>query len=233
MPGIDAKSAAPRAHRRGRGGRAARHRLHLHRGPDLEPDGQYLLFSDMPGDMRRRWDEPGGGAGGAASPSNKCNGMTLDDDGSLLVCEHVTSSVVRIEPDGRHARDARQPLPGQGAQQPERRRRRARTARSTSPTRPTGACRASASSASRSSTSRASTGSRPGGGEPELLVGRVRAAERAVLLARRVAAVRQRHRPRAHPRLRRRRRRHARERPHVLAEGIGTGDLERAISSTA
>ena len=28
-------------------------------------------------------------------PSNKCNGMTLDSDGNLIVCEHVTSSVVR------------------------------------------------------------------------------------------------------------------------------------------
>ena len=33
-------------------------------------------------------------------PSNKCNGMTRDNDGNLLVCEHVTSSVVREAPDG-------------------------------------------------------------------------------------------------------------------------------------
>jgi gluconolactonase len=35
-----------------------------------------------------------------ASPSNKGNGMTLDSDGRLIVCEHSTSSVVRIDPDG-------------------------------------------------------------------------------------------------------------------------------------
>jgi gluconolactonase len=33
-------------------------------------------------------------------PSNKCNGMTLDNEGNLIVCEHVTSSVVREMPDG-------------------------------------------------------------------------------------------------------------------------------------
>jgi gluconolactonase len=67
-------------------------------GPIWNPDG-YLLFSDMPGDVRRRWDEQSG-IREVASPSNKGNGMTLDHDGRLLVCEHVTSSVVRMDPDG-------------------------------------------------------------------------------------------------------------------------------------
>jgi gluconolactonase len=68
-------------------------------GPIWNPDG-YLLFSDMPGDVRRRWDEQSG-VTEVARPSNKGNGMTLDDDGRLIVCEHVTSSVVRMDPDGR------------------------------------------------------------------------------------------------------------------------------------
>ena len=34
------------------------------------------------------------------SPSNKCNGLTYDADLNLLVCEHVTSSLVRERPDG-------------------------------------------------------------------------------------------------------------------------------------
>jgi gluconolactonase len=34
-------------------------------------------------------------------PSNKCNGMTYDADLNRLVCEHVTSSLVRERPDGR------------------------------------------------------------------------------------------------------------------------------------
>jgi len=67
-------------------------------GPLWNPDG-FLLFSDMPGDVRRRWDEEGG-VREIANPSNKGNGMTFDNDGRLLVCEHVTSSVVRMDPDG-------------------------------------------------------------------------------------------------------------------------------------
>jgi gluconolactonase len=67
-------------------------------GPLWNPDG-FLLFSDMPGDVRRRWDEQGG-VREVANPSNKGNGMTFDLDGRLIVCEHVTSSVVRMDPDG-------------------------------------------------------------------------------------------------------------------------------------
>src|SRR4051812_11623341 len=67
-------------------------------GPIWNPAG-YLLFSDMPGDVRRRWD-PEGGVREVANPSNKGNGMTIDNDGRLVVCEHVTSSVARIDPDG-------------------------------------------------------------------------------------------------------------------------------------
>jgi gluconolactonase len=67
-------------------------------GPIWNPDG-YLLFSDMPGDVRRRWD-PDSGVTEVASPSNKGNGMTIDNDGRLIVCEHVTSSVVRMDPAG-------------------------------------------------------------------------------------------------------------------------------------
>jgi gluconolactonase len=62
------------------------------------PDGS-LHFSDMPGDKRRRW-HPQEGVTVLRDPSNKCNGMTLDNDGNLIVCEHVTSSVVRESPDG-------------------------------------------------------------------------------------------------------------------------------------
>jgi gluconolactonase len=67
-------------------------------GPIWNPDG-FLLFSDMPADTRRRWDEQGG-VRVVASPSNKGNGMTLDSQGRLIVCEHSTSSVARIDPDG-------------------------------------------------------------------------------------------------------------------------------------
>ena len=67
-------------------------------GPIWHPVDHYLLFSDMPGDVRRRWDKAG--TREVLRPSNKGNGMTYDADLNLLVCEHSTSSVARFRPDG-------------------------------------------------------------------------------------------------------------------------------------
>ncbi len=69
-------------------------------GPIWHPTEQYLLFSDMPGDVRRKYT-PDGTVVEMMRPANKCNGMTYDGDLNLLVCEHVTSSLVRERPDGR------------------------------------------------------------------------------------------------------------------------------------
>jgi gluconolactonase len=68
-------------------------------GPIWNADGEFLLFSDMPGDVRRRWSEADG-VTEVMRPANKCNGMVYDAGGDLLVCEHVTSSLVREHPDG-------------------------------------------------------------------------------------------------------------------------------------
>ena len=68
-------------------------------GPLWHPTEHYLLFSDMPADTRRRWDRAG--VREVSKPSNKGNGLTYDRDLNLLVCEHATSSVVRIDPQGR------------------------------------------------------------------------------------------------------------------------------------
>ncbi|MBB6307463.1 isochorismatase family protein [Xanthobacter tagetidis] len=68
-------------------------------GPVWHPRDHHLLFSDMPGDVRRRWD--GRGVTEVMRPANKCNGMTYDAELNLLVCEHATSSLVRERPDGR------------------------------------------------------------------------------------------------------------------------------------
>ena len=62
-------------------------------GPIWDPREQCLYFSDMPGDVRRRWS-PTAGVAEVRNPSNKCNGMTLDGAGNLYVCEHSTSSLV-------------------------------------------------------------------------------------------------------------------------------------------
>jgi gluconolactonase len=68
-------------------------------GPIWNKQEQCLFFSDMPGDVRRRWSEADG-VTEVMNPSNKCNGMVYDAEGNLLVCEHVTSSLVRERPDG-------------------------------------------------------------------------------------------------------------------------------------
>lgn len=69
-------------------------------GPVWHKSGGYLLFSDMPGDVRRSWSAEAGVVE-VMRPSYKGNGMVYDTAGNLLVCEHVTSSLVRELPDGR------------------------------------------------------------------------------------------------------------------------------------
>jgi len=64
-------------------------------GPLWHPVEQTLIFSDMPGDVRRKY-VPSQGVSELARPSNKGNGMTYDADLNLLICEHATSSVVRV-----------------------------------------------------------------------------------------------------------------------------------------
>jgi gluconolactonase len=68
-------------------------------GPIWHPTEHHLLFSDMPADVRRRLDISGS-VTEVARPSNKGNGMTYDATLNLLICEHSTSSVVRLSPDG-------------------------------------------------------------------------------------------------------------------------------------
>jgi gluconolactonase len=68
-------------------------------GPIWNAAEEFLLFSDMPGDVRRRWSEQDG-VTEVMNPSNKGNGMVYDAQGRLLVCEHSTSSLVREHPDG-------------------------------------------------------------------------------------------------------------------------------------
>ncbi len=68
-------------------------------GPIWHPIQHYLLFSDMPGDVRRRWDADGG-VREVLRPANKCNGMSYDAALNLLVCEHATSCLVRETPEG-------------------------------------------------------------------------------------------------------------------------------------
>ena len=68
-------------------------------GPVWSAREQCLYFSDIPGDARWRWHATEG-LELVAQPTFKGNGMAFDVEGNLLVCEHVTSAVVKIAPNG-------------------------------------------------------------------------------------------------------------------------------------
>lgn len=68
-------------------------------GPVWHPTENFLFFSDMPGDVRRRWD-PSGRVESVLKPTNMANGMTFDARMNLIVCEHATSSLASYSPDG-------------------------------------------------------------------------------------------------------------------------------------
>jgi gluconolactonase len=69
-------------------------------GPVYVPAGRYLLWSDIPGDRIMRWDESSGHVSTFRSPSQHANGNTLDRQGRLVTCEHLTRRVTRTEHDG-------------------------------------------------------------------------------------------------------------------------------------
>ena len=100
MPGIDARSPAIyELVEEGSGVENLATGFTFTEGPIWHPTEQYLLFSDMPGDVRRKYT-PDGAVVEVLRPARKCNGMTYDADLNLLVCEHVSSSLVRERPDG-------------------------------------------------------------------------------------------------------------------------------------
>lgn len=70
-------------------------------GPVWTPRDGSLVFSDIQADTRWRWTEHDG-ATITARPNRIGNGMSIEPGGALLVCEHVTSSVVREHANGRH-----------------------------------------------------------------------------------------------------------------------------------
>jgi gluconolactonase len=58
-----------------------------------------LVFSDMPGDIVRKWSETDG-VTTFRQPSNKQNGHYFDLEGRLISCSHAASDVTREEHDG-------------------------------------------------------------------------------------------------------------------------------------
>lgn len=69
-------------------------------GPAWFAAGRYLVWSDIPNDRMMRWDETDGSVSVFRSPSNNTNGNTVDPQGRLVSCEHLTRRVTRTEHDG-------------------------------------------------------------------------------------------------------------------------------------
>ena len=68
-------------------------------GPVWDRRAGELVFSDIPGNARYRWN-PDSGVRDDLRPSDKTNGHTYDAAGNLLACHHATSNVVREGPGG-------------------------------------------------------------------------------------------------------------------------------------
>ena len=69
-------------------------------GPAWFAAGRYLVWSDIPNNRMLRFSEPSGHVEVFRQPSNNSNGNTVDNQGRLVTCEHLTRRVTRTEIDG-------------------------------------------------------------------------------------------------------------------------------------
>jgi gluconolactonase len=69
-------------------------------GPAWFAAGRYLLWSDIPNNRILRWDDTDGTVSTYRQPSNNSNGHTVDRQGRLVSCEHLSRRVTRTEHDG-------------------------------------------------------------------------------------------------------------------------------------
>ena len=69
-------------------------------GPAWNPQGQYLVWSDIPNDRQLRWLQEDGHVSTMRQPSGYSNGNTFDYEGRQLSCEHGNRRVVRYEHNG-------------------------------------------------------------------------------------------------------------------------------------
>jgi gluconolactonase len=69
-------------------------------GPAWFAAGRYLVWSDIPNNRMLRLDEPSGHVSVFRQPSQFSNGNTVDRQGRLVSCEHLTRRVTRTEHDG-------------------------------------------------------------------------------------------------------------------------------------
>ena len=69
-------------------------------GATWHPGERHVTFSDIPSSRIHRWHPTSGEMETLRDPSNMTNGMTYDHEGRLIMCEHATSRVTRLEADG-------------------------------------------------------------------------------------------------------------------------------------
>ncbi|MCR9088832.1 MAG: SMP-30/gluconolactonase/LRE family protein [Rhodobacteraceae bacterium] len=69
-------------------------------GPAWFAAGRYLLWSDIPNNRLMRFDDTDGVVSVFRQPSSNANGNTVDRQGRLVSCEHLTRRVTRTEHDG-------------------------------------------------------------------------------------------------------------------------------------
>ncbi len=69
-------------------------------GPAWFAAGRYLIWSDIPNNRMMRFVEPSGEVSVFRERSNNSNGNTVDNQGRLVTCEHLTRRVTRTEIDG-------------------------------------------------------------------------------------------------------------------------------------
>ena len=71
-----------------------------HEGPAWFAAGRYLLWSDIPNNRIMRWDATDGSVSVFREGANNANGHTVDNQGRLVSCEHLTRRITRTEHDG-------------------------------------------------------------------------------------------------------------------------------------
>jgi gluconolactonase len=69
-------------------------------GPAWFAAGRYLIWSDIPNNRMMRLTDPGDQVSVFRERSNNSNGNTVDNQGRLVTCEHLTRRVTRTEWDG-------------------------------------------------------------------------------------------------------------------------------------
>lgn len=69
-------------------------------GPVWLPASRALIFSDIRSNRMIRWDEATGAISEFRKPADNANGNTIDRQGRLITCQHLTASITRTEPDG-------------------------------------------------------------------------------------------------------------------------------------